>query len=92
MLRMMTFLVALTSCASVVAPGSNASTESCLDIRAQRELLAGVELELGDERAKTAACRAEQRSDRVGYAVGGGIFGVVVGGALTAIICSLGSK
>lgn len=89
---MMTFLVALTSCAPVVAPASRPLTENCLDVQGQRELLAGFELELGDERAKTAECKAEATQSKVGYALGGGILGLVIGAVVGGITVSLANK
>lgn len=83
MRHLMLLLVALMSCAPALGPASRpvavapASTpaESLppLDDRGQRELLAGFELVLGDERAKTAAADqrasdAERRTALIGVA------------------------
>lgn len=93
MLRSMILLLALNSCAPAVVRAS--SLPSCnhacissgpvmLDEVAVRELLAGVELELGDERAKMAAANQNletwQKWGPIGIIIGmviGAIAGVV---------------
>lgn len=75
---------ASTSSAPVVAK-ANDTPLTPLDEQAVRELLAGVELELGDERARTETQRA--RAERaVTTAIICSVLAFVVGGATGAVI------
>lgn len=71
----MLFAIVLQSCAPVVAPASSAPffpaslPADCLDLQGQRELLAGVELELGSQAAALARCNV-QRGAAVKYGDG----------------------
>lgn len=57
-------MIALNACASVAAPASEPASAAatlpvdCLDVQGQRELLAGIELELGPQAAQLARCNA----------------------------------
>lgn len=84
------FLLVLNSCAHAVAPASRPALPAptgltsavVLDEQGVRELLAGVELELGDERAKTAAAQqreAEARRWTLISGIVGAVLGAVVG-------------
>ena len=82
-------LVVLTSCASAAAPASKpvpavtaqADTLPPLDGEGQREMLAGFELELGDERAKTAAANQRAYRAEIG-AVIGTVLGLILGASI----------
>lgn len=78
---------ALTSSAPVVARASDAPLTP-LDEQAVRELLAGVELELGDERAKTHAAemRAHNAISQRNLAIMGAALALILGGAAGAVI------
>jgi hypothetical protein len=92
------FLLVLNSCALVGAPASKpalpaptglTATLTSLDGQGQRELLAGFELELGDERAKTAAANqraAKAEADRIVGIVLGFVVGAIAGGATAAAL------
>jgi hypothetical protein len=57
---MLTLWLVCSACASVAGPASRAATlpVDCLDVQGQRELLAGIELELGPQAAQLARCNA----------------------------------
>lgn len=76
-----------TSSAPVVARASDAPLAP-LDEQAVRELLAGVELELGDERARThqAQLRAHDAIAQRNLAIMGAALAFVLGGAAGAAI------
>jgi hypothetical protein len=91
--------LALSSCAPAVGAASNPTPASApfvpdgvnCDSQCLRELLAGVELEKGDERAKTAeamqrAAAAEEKKVLVG------VLGAVVGAVLATIAAFFGGK
>jgi hypothetical protein len=67
MLRTMTLALVLQSCAHAVAPASSPASAStmavdfdCLDLQGQKELLAGIELEAGEQAAKLARCNVQR--------------------------------
>lgn len=78
---------ASTSSAPVVARASDAPLAP-LDEQAVRELLAGVELELGDERARThdAEMRARNAISQRNLAIMGAALALILGGAAGAVI------
>lgn len=101
MRHLMLLTLALSGCASVVEPASKSVAAPAsapvvpdgmtCDTPCLRELLAGVELELGDERAKTAG--AEQRASAAeDKKILVGVLGAVVGAALTVIAAFFGGK
>lgn len=69
----MTLALVLQSCAHAAAPASSPVAASlpadCLDLNGQRELLAGVELEIGEQAAHLARCNV-QRGAAVRYGDG----------------------
>lgn len=81
-------LLVLSSCAPAAAPASRPvafAPAMALDAQGVRELLAGVELELGDERAKTAD--AEQRVEAARtHTIIAGAFGFLFGALLTVFV------
>lgn len=84
------FLVASMSCASVGEKASKpfAASQPCLDMQGQRELLAGVELEIGDARAKTAACQDKMKrmqADHTQSKVMWGVIGALLGAAVAGV-------
>ena len=78
---------ALISSAPVVAKASD-DPLTPLDEQAVRELLAGVELELGDERSRTYAAqlRAADAIHQRNLAIMGAAFAFILGGAVGAVI------
>lgn len=100
MRHLMLLTLALSGCASVAAPASRPVAPASApvvpdgmtcDTPCLRELLAGVELELGDERAKTAG--AEQRAAAAeDKKILVGVLGAVVGAVLTVIAAFFGGK
>jgi hypothetical protein len=99
MRHLMLLLLASTSCAPAVGAASRPVPASApvvpdgvtCDAPCLRELLAGVELELGDERAKTAG--AEQRAAAAeDKKILVGVLGAVVGAVLTVIAAFFGGK
>lgn len=85
---MMIFLAASMSCASVVAPVSEpiAASQPCLDIQGQRELLAGVELVIGDEKNKCDARVKQVQADSLQSRIIWGLVGGLIGGATVGVI------
>lgn len=94
-------LLALTSCASAVAPASRPAPASApapfvpdgmvLDAQGIREMLAGVELELGDGRAQVAA--AEQRAVTAEeHRLLAGFIGLAVGAIIAGVLAAFGGK
>ncbi len=92
------FLLALTSCASAVAPASRPAGSLVyvppgivLDETGVRELLAGVELELGDRDAEVAA--ANQRTNIAEQkAVISGVAGAIIGALVAIVAGAIGGR
>lgn len=98
-------LLVLTNCATAAAPESRPAAYSplpCLDDTGQRELLAGFELELGDERAKTAVCSSKladalereafERQQTVIVGIAAGVAGVAVGAAAAVLLTTAATR
>lgn len=91
MRRVALLTLALTSCAHVAVPASRPvamewpADASPLDAQGVRELLAGAELELGDERAKTAAAEQKLEHAKSNTILAGGL-GFLFGALLTFFV------